>query len=111
MRRVTTLFLLFCLGLPSLATAQMATRCQVDDVLALSWQWTGRNAWARKCGYITVTKEAFLNAEFEYQVFFNGCAAYPNLPPNSVSCEVFVPYWESAPCVTNLLKLGTCITG
>lgn len=105
---LTTAVFLFCLS--STAHAQLSTRCFQDDQLTTVELARGRNAWARKCGLITVAREAYLNSENEYQVFTNGCHSYPAVPEGS-TCTFFVPSVESAACVGNLNKLGTCVAG
>lgn len=94
----------------STALAQLSTRCFQDDQLVTSELARGRNAWARRCGLITATREAYLNVENEYQVFTNGCYAYPAVPAGS-SCTFHVPATEASACVPNLAKLGTCVAG
>ncbi|NTX64322.1 hypothetical protein HUA74_27070 [Myxococcus sp. CA051A] len=100
----------FSVCLSSTALAQLSTRCFQDDQLTTIDLARGRNAWARRCGLITATREAYLNTENEYQVFTNGCFAYPAVPAGS-SCTFFVPAVESAECITGLNKLGTCVAG
>ncbi|WNG23271.1 hypothetical protein F0U62_03925 [Cystobacter fuscus] len=104
--------LLSLVGVSSTAMAQLSERCTVDDVLLNETVRRGRNAWARKCGFITATKEAYLNAENEYQTFFQGCYSYPNVAPGS-SCYIHVPIYEWAACVPldQLTKIGTCVNG
>ncbi|WP_338871465.1 hypothetical protein [Myxococcus stipitatus] len=92
-------------GFASPAWAQLSGRCGGDDSLTPQ-QVTGRNAWARKCHYISATKEAILNADNEYQVFANGCFQYPC---SSNNCQFFVPVSPSAPCITGLVMLGSCV--
>ena len=89
-------------------SAQMSARCSVDDVLTSYTLGRGRNAWARKCGYISAAKENYLNTEGEYQVFYNGCSAYP-YSPTTATCQMFVPVSEYDPCVPGLILLGTCV--
>ncbi|QRK13481.1 hypothetical protein JQX13_06105 [Archangium violaceum] len=94
----------------STALAQLQTRCFQDDQLETSELARGRNAWARKCGLITAAREAYLNEANEYQVFTNGCYAYPNVPAGS-TCSFHVPASEAQACLTGLIKLGTCVAG
>lgn len=96
---------LVIVGFASPSQAQLSGRCGGDDNLTPQ-QVQGRNAWARKCGYISAAKEAILNADSEYQVFANGCFQYPC---STNSCLYFVPVSPSAPCVTGLVNLGTCM--
>jgi hypothetical protein len=91
------------------AQAQLATRCWEDDALGTT-QAIGRNAWSRKCGYITATKEAYLNSEGEYQVYSQACYKYPTIPAGS-DCKKYVPVSEAEACVAGLVKLGTCVAG
>ncbi|WP_211241608.1 Hint domain-containing protein [Cystobacter fuscus] len=99
-------------GISSPAMAQLATRCTLDDQLTNATLAQGRNAWARKCGFISAAKEAYLNSEGEYQVFLEGCYAYPSVIPGS-SCSRFIPADVNAACIglTEISKLGTCVTG
>jgi len=104
--------LLAVVGISSTAMAQHAERCGVDDRLLNRTVTTGRNAWARRCGFISQNKEIFLNEEGEYQIFSNGCYAYPNIRPSS-TCVRHVPVSESEACipVNELYLLGTCPIG
>jgi hypothetical protein len=97
--------LFFCVALSSTARAQLAGRCSGDDNLTPQ-QVQGRNAWARKCNYLSATKEAILNADAEYQVFANGCFQHPC---STANCQFFVPISASAPCVSGLILLGSCV--
>jgi hypothetical protein len=89
------------------AQAQVTLRCTSDDRLTTVAQKRGRNAWSRKCGYISTTREANLNSFNEYQVFANGCFTQP-CAPKSNNCVYFVPASESAPCITGLAPVGSC---
>lgn len=89
--------------------AQLATRCFQDDQLSAA-QASGRNAWSRKCGYISASAESYLNSEGMYQVYQNGCVAYPNIPAGS-TCNRYVPVSSTAACIYGLVKLGTCYAG
>jgi hypothetical protein len=104
--------LLAVVGISSTAMAQHAERCGVDDRLLNRTVTTGRNAWARRCGFISQNKEIFLNEEDEYQIFSNGCYAYPNIRPSS-TCVRHVPVSESEACIplNELYLLGTCPIG
>ncbi|ATB35289.1 hypothetical protein CYFUS_000701 [Cystobacter fuscus] len=99
-------------GISSPAMAQLATRCTLDDQLTNATLAQGRNAWARKCGFISAAKEAYLNSEGEYQVFLEGCYAYPSVIAGS-SCARFIPADANAACIglNEISKLGTCVTG
>jgi hypothetical protein len=112
MKTLLSVALLAVLGFSSTAMAQLTDRCWVDDVLMNQTVMFGRNAWARKCGFITAAKEAYLNNENEYLIFSNGCYSYPNVAVNS-TCLIHVPISESAACVPTheLFKLGTCVNG
>lgn len=110
MKNVFIAVAVFSVCLSSTALAQLSTRCFQDDQLVTIELARGRNAWARKCGLITATREAYLNTENEYQVFTNGCFAYPAVPAGS-TCSFFVPAEESAACISGLNKLGTCVAG
>jgi hypothetical protein len=104
--------LLAILGFSSPVMAQLTQRCTVDDRLLNRTVAAGRNAWARKCGFISQAKQLFLNEEGEYQVFSTGCYAYPNVVPGS-SCVQHVPISELADCIplTALPILGSCPIG
>src|SRR5690349_15345141 len=88
------------------ALAQLATRCFNDDQLSTTAA-IGRNAWSRRCGYITTAAEAYLNSEGMYQVYSHACASYPSVPAGS-DCTQYAPITESYACITGLVKLGTC---
>ncbi|WP_205519457.1 Hint domain-containing protein [Pyxidicoccus caerfyrddinensis] len=92
------------------AMAQLSARCYQDDQLATIDLAKGRNAWSRKCGYITPQREQYLNGETEYQVYVNGCNTYPNVPAGS-TCTFYVPVTEADACIGGLTKLGTCVAG
>lgn len=110
MKNILIASAVFAVCFSSTAMAQLSTRCFQDDQLTTSELAKGRNAWARRCGLITATREAYLNGENEYQVFTNGCYSYPAVPGGS-TCTFFVPAVESAACIPNLTKLGTCVAG
>jgi hypothetical protein len=109
MKALLSAALLAVVGFSSTAMAQIAQRCTLDDQLVNPTVAAGRNAWARRCGFITTSKEAYLNSAFEYQVFSDGCYAYPNVIPLS-TCRRHVPASESAACIplTEITKVGTC---
>jgi len=102
--------LLSLVGMSSPAMAQISERCRVDDVLLNETVRHGRNAWARKCGFITQRLEQYYNEEYEYVTFLQGCYSYPNVAPGS-SCYIHVPASESAACVplSALVRLGSCV--
>ena len=92
------------------ALAQLQTRCSLDDQLGTT-NAIGRNAWSRKCGYISVSSENYLNSEGMYQVYSQACATYPSIPAGS-DCVRYAPISESEACVSpTLVKLGTCYAG
>ncbi|WP_245678480.1 hypothetical protein [Chondromyces crocatus] len=91
------------------AHTQTVARCTLDDALG-TVSAVGRNAWARKCGHISASAEAFFNSEHLYVVYQNACSSYPNVPLGS-SCAKHAPTVESAPCVAGLSYVGTCIAG
>ncbi|WNG23270.1 hypothetical protein F0U62_03920 [Cystobacter fuscus] len=107
MKDIRLVVVLACMGAAGVAEAQVALRCTSDDRLTTVTQKRGRNAWARKCGYISTTREANLNSFNEYQVFANGCFTQP-CAPKSNNCTYFVPASESAPCITGLAPIGSC---
>lgn len=110
MKNILIAFALLVTTVSGTALAQLQTRCFQDDQLVNTTLSFGRNAWAKKCGYITATREAYLNSESEYQVFSNGCYAYPAVPAGS-TCQFHVPADVNAACVGGLVKLGTCVAG
>lgn len=91
------------------AFAQLEDRCRRDDQLNAD-QARGRNAWSRRCGYITVSRENALNDEGEYQVYTRACATYPVIPAGS-DCQRYVPTSEAEACIYGMAKLGTCYAG
>ncbi|WP_395853835.1 Hint domain-containing protein [Cystobacter fuscus] len=100
------------------AEAQLKDRCRLDDQLTTTELAHGRNAWARRCGFISTKKETFLNEEGEYQIFAGACHTYPNVPIDPATgkvsdCKRYVPASEFEACIptTELLLLGTCPTG
>jgi hypothetical protein len=104
------LIALAVLSIATPAAAQLSTRCWEDDQLGTVTLAQGRNAWSKKCGYISQAREDYLNSVNEYQVYTNGCYAYPNVPAGS-NCTQFVPADGAAACITGLVKLGSCVTG
>jgi hypothetical protein len=102
--------LLALVGVPSTSMAQISERCRVDDVLLNESVRIGRNAWARKCGFITPRLEQYYNEEYEYVTFLQGCYSYPNVAPGS-SCYIHVPISEAEACIplTQLSRLGSCV--
>ncbi|NOK03639.1 MULTISPECIES: hypothetical protein [Myxococcus] len=106
MKRTLWVLMGILIFIPIRTDAQVATRCGDDDKL-LPDQVVGRNAWARKCGYIDATRESMLNSISSYQIFSNGCFKYPCAGRNS-NCANFVPASAFSPCVAGLIKIGTC---
>ncbi|PTL75314.1 hypothetical protein [Vitiosangium sp. GDMCC 1.1324] len=107
MKDVRLVVVLACMGASGIAEAQLTYRCTSDDRLLTPAQRAGRNAWSRKCGYISATRESNLNAFSEYQVYANGCFQQPCAPKVN-NCVYFVPASESAPCVSGLSPVGSC---
>jgi len=107
MKDIRFVVILACVGASGMAQAQVALRCTSDDRLTTLAQKQGRNAWARKCGYITTTREANLNNFGEYQVFANGCFTQPCAPKTN-NCTFFVPASAYAPCISGLSPIGSC---
>lgn len=105
MMRLAVILAALVIVVPNLASAQ-ATRCAQDDWIASPTDARGRNAWSRKCGYLSTSQESFLNGEGMYIVYSNGC--YNNI---AYGCVNHVPIAESALCVTGLIKLAYCFTG
>lgn len=106
MKRTIWVLMGILIFIPIRTDAQVATRCGDDDKL-LPDQVVGRNAWARKCGYIDAARESMLNSMSSYQIFSNGCFKYPCAGRNS-NCANFVPASAFSPCVAGLIKIGTC---
>ncbi|MFY0583326.1 hypothetical protein ACN28S_61600 [Cystobacter fuscus] len=67
MKTLLSIAVLASVCISSIAEAQLGYRCSLDDQLGTAELGRGRNAWARKCGFIKPTKEAFLNGEGEYR--------------------------------------------
>lgn len=107
MKNVSLVVVLACLGVSGVAQAQVALRCTSDDRLTTPALKQGRNAWARKCGYINPNREANLNNFNEYQVFANGCFTQ-SCAPRGNNCTYFVPASERAPCISGLVLIGSC---
>jgi hypothetical protein len=105
MKNLIVLAGFLCVCSSATAWAQLGTRCATDDDLSPS-QVYGRNAWARKCGYISAGMEAYLDGEGMYQVFQNAC--FQN-PCSTNNCPYFAPVSEYANCVYGLVLLGTCV--
>jgi hypothetical protein len=98
-------------SISSSAWAQVETRCFQDDQILYTAQAMGRNAWARKCGYISAARETANNTFGDYAIFSNGCHTYPN-HTTGAACTFRVPIAESDPCLTfTPLYLGTCVVG
>ncbi|MCY1019996.1 Hint domain-containing protein [Pyxidicoccus sp. MSG2] len=110
MKRLSYLAALACVVLSTTASAQLATRCFTDDQLTTTTLSQGRNNWSYKCGYISAAKRDFLNSEGEYQVYSGGCYSFA-VTGATATCTFFIPADVNAPCVANLVKLGTCVTG
>ncbi|EPX57947.1 hypothetical protein D187_004481 [Cystobacter fuscus DSM 2262] len=110
MKNILSALMLVVTGFSTSAVAQLSARCSLDDQLTTTTSAQGRNAWSRKCGYISASREAFLNSENEYQVYTNACASYPTVQPGS-TCAQYVPDNEAAACIAGLVKLGSCVTG
>jgi hypothetical protein len=104
--------LLAVVGSSSTVMAQHTERCTSDDKLLNRTVVAGRNAWARRCGFISQNMELLLNEALEYVVFSAGCYAYPNIRSGS-TCTRHVPIFESSACIplNELYKLGTCPIG
>lgn len=110
MKRMIALTSWMVLIAPSLATAQLQTRCFTDDWITTAAAGQGRNAWAVKCGYTDATRAVYADMFSEYQVFSDGCNQYPNVTAGS-TCKTFVPVDPNAACIGGLTKLGFCVVG
>ena len=81
-RYLVFISLLAAAVLPQTAAAGLWQRCQ-EDVLSTT-QAVGRNAWSRKCGYITSQEETELNSMTLYAVYNVGkYGGNPNIPITS----------------------------
>lgn len=74
---------------------QIQARCS-DDLITTAVQGQGRNAWSRKCGYIKVSDEEYLNQNGMYVVFSDAKSL-----PASVDAE----------CVAGARVLAFCAVG
>ncbi|WNG23275.1 hypothetical protein F0U62_03955 [Cystobacter fuscus] len=110
MKNIIPALMLVVTGVSTSAVAQLSARCSLDDQLTTVTAAQGRNAWSRKCGYISASREAYLNAENEYQVYTNACSNYPQVTAGS-TCTQYVPDTEAAACIAGFIKLGSCVTG
>ncbi|MET0402619.1 MAG: hypothetical protein ABW123_09460, partial [Cystobacter sp.] len=110
MKNLIPALMLVVTGFSTTAAAQLSARCSLDDQLTTVPAAQGRNAWSRKCGYISASREAYLNAENEYQVYTNACSNYPQVQGGS-TCTQYVPDTVDAACLQGLVKLGSCVTG
>ncbi|MET0403696.1 MAG: hypothetical protein ABW123_14890, partial [Cystobacter sp.] len=98
-------------SISSSAWAQVETRCFQDDQITIPAQAAGRNAWARKCGYISPQREAANNLFGDYAIFSSGCHTYPNHSTGS-ACTFRVPVSEGEACLPFIpAYLGTCVVG
>lgn len=68
-----------------------------------------RNAWARKCGYITAKQEADLNYQIWVVQYEDACSSYPYVPAGSW-CVRYAPFSEHDPCIDDFLVVGICST-
>lgn len=84
---------------PSMSAAQPSERCGASDLIVSISETRGRNAWSRKCGYVSVSTENYLNMELLYVTYANGCQS---------GCSIYVPVVETAPCIAGLVKLAYC---
>jgi hypothetical protein len=110
MKNLLSALMLVVTGFSTTASAQLSARCSLDDQLTTVPSAQGRNAWSRKCGYISASREAYLNGENEYQVYTNACSNYPQVQAGS-TCTQYVPDDVNAACLQGLVKLGSCVTG
>ncbi|QRK09699.1 hypothetical protein JQX13_06125 [Archangium violaceum] len=98
-------------SISSSAWAQVETRCFQDDQILYPEQAVGRNAWARKCGYINAARETAYNSFGDYVIFASGCHTYPN-HTTGTACTFRVPVSEAEPCLSfTPTYLGTCMVG
>lgn len=85
--------------LPQAASAGLWQRCQEDQLT--NTQAKGRNAWSRKCGYITTQEETELNSMAMYAVYNVGkYGGNPNIPID-----------VNAGCVGGIYPIGACKAG
>jgi hypothetical protein len=75
----------------------MSVRCKDDQISDVS-EVMGRNAWARKCGYLSADLEEGFNDWGVYFVFTDG----------KKDGEPNIPVTEESPCILGLSGLGGC---
>lgn len=95
-----TAMLVLLAAAPAQANGNLFQRC-ADDQLYSTAQAQGRNAWAKKCGYLTQQQHDMANTMDMYLVFTTGkYGGNPNVPVESTK-----------PCIGGLTPLGLCVKG
>lgn len=90
----------FLTAVPAQANGNLFQRC-ADDQLYTSVQAQGRNAWAKKCGYLSQQYHDMANSVEMYLVFTTGkFGGNPNIPVDATK-----------PCINGLTPLGLCVKG
>lgn len=101
MKRVLlSLTILGCLA-PQVASADLYTRC-AEDQLSIT-QAKGRNAWAKKCGFIDADEQAFYDMKALYVVFNKGSWTGNPAP--------VIPVDATKPCINGIMAAGNCKAG
>lgn len=95
----TAVISILALGSAAAFADNITARCTEDQLNAADA--AGRNAWARRCGYIRPSTEAAYNEEGSYLIFTAG----------KKGGSPDIPVVESAPCISGLTKLGACMAG
>lgn len=104
LKRIVLVLLALSLA-PAARAERIALRCSGDW---LSYpQALERNAWARKCGYITAKQEADLNWMGWIVQYEDACSAYPHVPPDGW-CVRYAPVSKDAPCIDDFVPAGVC---
>lgn len=94
------LFVLLSAAPAQAGDGNLFTRC-ANDQLFSSAQAQGRNAWAKKCGYMTQQQHDMANVMDMYLVFTTGkYGGNPNVPADATK-----------PCLGGLIPLGLCVKG
>jgi hypothetical protein len=98
---VRILITIIAILVPTLASAQAARCINTADWITNDTDANGRNAWAKKCGYIDSGTLTFLTSARMYITFVYGCT----------DCFYVAPKRETAACIYGLSNLGFCYTG
>lgn len=90
---------------PAARAESFAGRC-IGEWLPYS-QAIERNAWARKCGYITAKQEVEMNWMGWIVQYDDACSSYPHVPPGGW-CIRHAPVSKDAECIADLVAVGVC---